>query len=671
MNKQSIPIPKKIFGLAFATIAVLAFSACQFNSDSSNCRSAAKTQRLMALGDSLKRQQPGSVDSIRHAMATADDSLEYYDYALLYASHFLMTVTPDSSLFYVDKAEHFLKAFPVSPRINGMRARMLAARGSHLYLLHGNPDSVVRLYRSAYQLLSVSDQTSYLPDLAANMADAYAEKHDLTKASHWFRKALVLADSLGRNDTQTLSYRMGLGRVYTALGDFPSALRSYKIVDQRFDDLTPAMQIVFLNNYGNTYYYQKQYRQSLKAFRRLQRHLEQKGTPDVLDMKICKLNMADVFLRLHQSDSSRVYLEQVEPFFHQRNIEAGVFYCNTIRIGLALHAGHYADIEHTLRQERLSAPINPMLKDIRYEYLSEYYARTGDYSRAYRLQKSVYETHDSIMNRQNIARANDIMVRLSEDTLRLHNQLRVQEERANYQVNLHIMGGIVAFLIVVVSVLLAKLFYNRKRTLQRHIDMLNLRLTIVRQRISPHFIFNVLNSCVGSYGPNEANRLTLLARLIRSSLDISSKTFVTLDQEIDFVKQFVEMEESLMGQDFIVSYDFPPTDKMNAILIPSMFVQILTENAIIHGLKHKEGEKHLMISVAIDDQQACICVKDNGPGFDIRAYNNAKARIGLNIIRHTMAIINEENKSSKIRFDIHNDHGCSAILTVPRHLKAL
>ena len=262
MNKQSIPIPKKIFGLAFATIAVLVFSACQFNSDSSNCRSAAKTQRLMALGYSLKRQQPGSVDSIRHAMATADDSLEYYDYALLYASHFLMTVTPDSSLFYVDKAEHFLKAFPVSPRINGMRARTLAARGSHLYLLHGNPDSVVRLYHSAYQLLSVSDLTSYLPDLAANMADAYAEKHDLTKASHWFRKALVLADSLGRNDTQTLSYRMGLGRVYTALGDFPSALRSYKIVDQRFDDLTPAMQIVFLNNYGNTYYYQKQYRQS-------------------------------------------------------------------------------------------------------------------------------------------------------------------------------------------------------------------------------------------------------------------------------------------------------------------------------------------------------------------------------------------------------------------------
>lgn len=90
-----------------------------------------------------------------------------------------------------------------------------------------------------------------------------------------------------------------------------------------------------------------------------------------------------------------------------------------------------------------------------------------------------------------------------------------------------------------------------------------------------------------------------------------------------------------------------------------------------HGLKHKEGEKLLMISVAIDDQQACICVKDNGPGFDIRAYNNAKARIGLNIIRHTMAIINEENKSSKIRFDIHNDYGCCAILTVPRHLKAL
>jgi LytS/YehU family sensor histidine kinase len=189
-----------------------------------------------------------------------------------------------------------------------------------------------------------------------------------------------------------------------------------------------------------------------------------------------------------------------------------------------------------------------------------------------------------------------------------------------------------------------------------------------RQRVSPHFVFNVLNSRMMHTDQQEADQLMKLTKLIRANLDLTRKNIVTLSEELDFVSQYVEIEKQFIGEDFEFSIQAPDREPLEEIRIPSMMVQILTENAILHGLKNKDGKKRLWIQITKDSEQTRISVNDNGPGFDILRYNSKRTRTGLNIIRTTISIINQENYANKMSFDIRNDNGCHAILTIPHDI---
>jgi LytS/YehU family sensor histidine kinase len=87
--------------------------------------------------------------------------------------------------------------------------------------------------------------------------------------------------------------------------------------------------------------------------------------------------------------------------------------------------------------------------------------------------------------------------------------------------------------------------------------------------------------------------------LIRDALNISRKPIVTLREELDFVKKFIPINTSTLGDDFTFNVDMAPDVNQDAVHLPSMFVQTLAENAIKHGLEakgrteesaHKSGE---------------------------------------------------------------------------------
>ncbi len=160
----------------------------------------------------------------------------------------------------------------------------------------------------------------------------------------------------------------------------------------------------------------------------------------------------------------------------------------------------------------------------------------------------------------------------------------------------------------------------------------------------------------------------MMSKLIRSNLDMSSRNYVTLAEELDFVRQYVAIERMLIGEDFEFTVNAPEHELLRSIIVPSMLIQILVENAIQHGLKNQLGHKVLTITVDAADEETRISVTDNGPGFDIRQYNSERSRTGLNIIRTTISSINQENKKLKMRFDIHNDNGCHATITIPKNI---
>ena len=655
--------------LTAITIAVVTLWACHGGDCYEGQRTAEERQQYQALNDSMAHMTPRALTLIGKAMNDAKDSLTWYDYYLLYGRHYLLTEHPDSLLPYAERTLRFVQDVkPQTPRTRGLTAWALSAKAAYLYLMHHDADSIIGLYQRAYDLMMESDMKENLPDLSANLGDVYVAKDDMPEGARWYRRALFLADSLKLPASQNLTLYMGLGRIYTTLKDFEQAREYYEMADERFDEMKPNMQSYFLNNYGNYFYYNRQYDEALKMFMRLKRHIEQYNAENNFDMYLCKINLADVYLNLGKADSASYYVREPETYFEKHGVDIGTYYAHTIRIGIALLQKQYGEIGKILREEGdLHVTDNNML-GIRQRYMSRYYANVGDYHVAYNELRDNTHRRDSAESHTRQLRASDIMIQLTEDTLRLHHQLAMKEREASYARIRSTLWGFVALLIIVTLLFVLRLNYERKRRLQTHLDILTLRLSNARQRISPHFVFNVLNSRMSKTDQQEGDQLLTLARLIRSNLDLTTQTYVTLAEELDFVRQYVEVERSLIGEDFTFSIEAPGREKLERVVLPSMLIQIMTENAIIHGLKNREGEKRLLISVVQDDKDTRISVIDNGPGFDIRKASE-RTRTGLSIIRTTLAAVNEQNKKSKMRYDVANDNGCHATLIIPYDLK--
>ena len=648
----------------------LCLFGCQGNDHYEGKRTTEEHQLLIALDDSVQYLTPHALQLIKQKMEDAEDSLEWYDYFLMYGRHFMLTDKPAKLLPYADRTLKFVAGLEEqTPRTRGLAAMAKSSKASYYYLLHQFPDSVLSLYHEAYRLLMVSDIKEKLPDLAANIGDAYVAEGDLAKGSRWYRRALYLNDSLRLPKKETVTLYMGLGRIYTTIEDYQQAKSYYELTEQHFSEMRPNMQTYFLNNYGNYFYFSKNYEKALETFRRMKRHLESNQAERHFDMYLCKINMADVFLNMNMTDSARYYVTEAEQYFKEQNVDVGIYYAQTIRIGIALKEGRAQDVKQILKEAN-GLEVNDMdMKRIRSHYMNKYYAAIGDYEKAYASLKVTVKMTDSTEYERKSMRSSDIMTRLTEDTIRLHHQLKMNEQEIRYAKIRSTYSVILAILVFIILIFILWFNHERKRKLKNKIDIMTLRMANARQRISPHFVFNVLNSHINKTDDKEAKQLMMIAKLIRANLDITQKKYVTLDEELDFVSQYVAVEQILMGEDFEFKVTVPEHEVLNSIRMPSMLVQILVENAILHGLKNQEGHKTLEIKVDVDDEKTVVCVCDNGPGFDIRHYNSERSRTGLSIIRNTISAINEENKKNKMQFKIRNDNGCHSILIIPKHLK--
>jgi ligand-binding sensor domain-containing protein len=160
--------------------------------------------------------------------------------------------------------------------------------------------------------------------------------------------------------------------------------------------------------------------------------------------------------------------------------------------------------------------------------------------------------------------------------------------------------------------------------------------TAIRAQMNPHFIFNVLNSIKTYIYENDKkmaiNYLNDFSELVRKILTQSSNTFTKLEDEIELLKLYIELEGMLFENDF--SYDIILNNKIepNNIYIPNLIIQPYIENAFKHGLSHKSGPKKLKLLFEFDKEDQSILIvniEDNGIGREKSNEINS-----LNIFKH-------------------------------------
>ncbi|MBA2610989.1 MAG: histidine kinase [Bacteroidetes bacterium] len=178
-------------------------------------------------------------------------------------------------------------------------------------------------------------------------------------------------------------------------------------------------------------------------------------------------------------------------------------------------------------------------------------------------------------------------------------------------------------LVMIIRYRYLEVFKQERTKNELRINMLELETKALKVQMNPHFIFNSLNSIQQFILANENDNaylyLSKFSKLVRKLLESTTSESIVLEEEIDILKRYVEIE-ALRFED-VFSYEFYIDEKLEVqkTRISHMLIQPFIENAIWHGLLHKTGEKKLKVSFFYIDQKTLNCVvEDNGVGRDFK-----------------------------------------------------
>ncbi len=186
-----------------------------------------------------------------------------------------------------------------------------------------------------------------------------------------------------------------------------------------------------------------------------------------------------------------------------------------------------------------------------------------------------------------------------------------------YFLNVLILPMIYAFFLCLI-LFSQKLYSIRLKNRQHLVDQIySHQLKASLNQADPHFIFNSLNgisALLSQANSQDANKyLVKLSRLIRSSLKSSDELLNSLQEEIEFVKNFLELEEFRYGEKLEWSLEIEE-DVDLSIHIPRMIIQSHVENAIKHGLSLREEMGKIYIHVFCENNNTYVFIEDNGVG---------------------------------------------------------
>jgi signal transduction histidine kinase len=166
-----------------------------------------------------------------------------------------------------------------------------------------------------------------------------------------------------------------------------------------------------------------------------------------------------------------------------------------------------------------------------------------------------------------------------------------------------------------------------------------LRLQTLRMQINPHFLFNALNaiSVLVKKGENERadEMIKRLSAFLRRTLDSSDRDWVSLEEELDFVRQYLAIAQLRFGDRLAVTEHCDP--QVRGAPVPALLLQPLVENAVTHGLGAKTGPCAIELACRGDEHgRLTIEIADNGVGGRFYSDPDFKPGIGLASVRNRL-----------------------------------
>ncbi len=282
------------------------------------------------------------------------------------------------------------------------------------------------------------------------------------------------------------------------------------------------------------------------------------------------------------------------------------------------------------------------------QLISEYNAK-GNGEKSIELYENFFENFESLIKSDN-SLVDSKVFQVTEDRIKhLEKERALKDELISKKntFNYFLLGSVV--LMVLLFVFIVKALYSIKTKNKK------IALQSLRREMNPHFIFNSLNSVNQFISENkelEANKyLTSYSNLMRNMMENSNKDFVALNNEVEQLKKYLDLEHLRFNEKF--DYEITIDDALDgdAVLVPNMLLQPHLENAIWHGLRYKEGKGFLKLDFKLKNNMVKVIVDDNGIGLtkskELKTTNQkVHESRGMTNTRERISLLNELYKKN-------------------------
>lgn len=659
---------KILFILSLILFLILGIEACHTPSQDQEMHS-----NIKAVEDSLKNGKfEAAMHLINRHLNETNDSDIYYRWLSVKNMAWYSQMNADSMLATSNQIHKYLLQNQQHNHIRQLLwAEWYKSRGVYYSAILGRPDSAIIFTTKALSVLdSIKGEDNLKLVARTNLAFFYQLTGQYDKSVGSYMLGLELADSLGRTDDVKTALLLGISTVYTYMNDFSRSEYWWNKASELLPNMIKADQFIYYNDRGNDYYFQKNYTKARDCFA----HAAQLVKCDKAkswDYYTSLTNLGEVYVCLGKADSAKAMIQQADSFFHKVDFQPLLYYLETTTIKLEMLEGHTDQALSMVKHCKIADPMIPSAKIQRLKATKDIMSQTGNYKEAFEVDQQLKLLSDS-MQAENISMQFSTRLMEYEHDKRLIEQEKTIEKARGDQ----LLAWVFFIVMLLIAIILTGQFHLYKRRQRFNIlktrqQIVLMRMENIRNRITPHFIYNALNHEVLAQLEGRNIDLDSLTQLIRKGVEQADILQTTLAEELSFIDYYVDIEGRQMGKDFVYTKEIADDVDTKSVNLPSMSIQIFAENALKHGLrpiKPREGEQRkLLIRVSHDKQATLVEVIDNGQGLQIK--NQGGTHLGGRVVRQTIQLLNDNN-INQITFGINNWHngeesGCRSWILLP------
>lgn len=487
------------------------------------------------------------------------------------------------------------------------------------------------------ELASSHHNLEKLSQLYKTSGIVYKRLGDYSTSLENYLSSLEIIDSLG---IQNSSLHINIGILYDLLENEEKAIGHFeKAVLDASDETRESTEYAVLANLAVIDYNRGDFEAALRKL--LQRAEYADKQKNNLDLCRAYLNIGDCYLNLNEWKSAEEYLTKSLSIAKQLSLESQIalnyYYMSDLKYRQKFYTEAISNINKNLELLRKSSQFSLIKRsnDLAYRI----YQDANQLPAAIKHLNLAKAYNDSLLNETKVKEIQRLQIKhdvslkdkeLKENALEL--ELLNTQVASNQKRLLYLL--IITLLLLFTAVLIYRQFRIKKKSYavleekndiiskqNKTIETINSELEkrMLRAQMNPHFIFNSLNSIQYLITTNDRvnalKYLTKFSKLLRQVLESSINISLVLREEIELLKIYLELESLRFDNSFQYEITIDENLDIEEHELPMLLVQPYIENAIIHGLMPKDGDKTLRVNFK-DSEAFVICeIEDNGVGI--------------------------------------------------------